>query len=180
MGTENTHAHGVNASINVPSIADQAVIINKLGRPNANKPLDVGAVVGGMEANGVRWSISCPPFLISRFTCYRFSEHPSSTAQYSQGRMRRGIPGRHNLSVTHFDPFSPALPQIVHIVQDMYLTAQIAPTKWRTFLLSIPKFDTPVHPPASIIGKLPLNALGCPDRAMVKILVTDVYLINHG
>ena len=59
-------------------------------------------------------------------------------------------------------------------------TAQIVPTKLRTFLLSIPKFDMPVHQPASIIGKLPLNALGCPDHAMVRILVTDVYLINRG
>ncbi|KAF8738134.1 hypothetical protein AX14_011723 [Amanita brunnescens Koide BX004] len=53
-GTEATHAHSVNASINVPPIADQAMIFNKLGRPNANKTLDVGAVVGGMEANGIQ------------------------------------------------------------------------------------------------------------------------------
>ena len=76
MGTENTHAHGVNASINVASIADQAMIINKLGRSNANKPLDVGAVVGGMEANGVRWSISRPPFLISRINLLQIQRTP--------------------------------------------------------------------------------------------------------
>jgi hypothetical protein len=126
-GTEATHAHSVNASINVPPIADQAMIFNKLGRPNANKTLDVGAVVGGMEANGVRWSISRPPFLISRFTCYRSSERPSSTARYSQVLMRQVIPGRHNLrvSVTRFDPFSPPPQRIAHIVRDMYLIARI-------------------------------------------------------
>lgn len=176
---ENTHAHGVNASINVPGpIVDQTTVINKLGRPNANKTLDVGAVVGGMEANGVRWNISDTYFL-SYVYLSQIQRTPLVNRAMLPGPNATGNSWAHQSQRNAFRPVFPASTADRSHRSGHVSDCSDGATDVENILTQHSQVRHAGTPTNVNNWQVAAQRVPRPRNGKRKVLVTDLYLTNH-